>query len=196
MHHSKAHHQCSTLFCLHLLFFMHLLIFWAKWPWNWKALQMNSQKVETWHGIIIHPHSMCKKAERVTAKTRCTSCTKWIVSFEVSAFRTKIHLLQRHFIFLNLLQLQTFCAFNMHYSKPRHRLSTLFCLHLLFFMHLMICFELNDPKIEKHYKWTLKSWNLAWYHNFPHIACAKKLRGLWEKLDALRVQTGQSLSKY
>ena len=27
-------------------------------------------------------------------------------------------------------------------------------------------------------------------------ACAKKLRGLREKLDALRVQNGQSLSKY
>ena len=42
-------------FWLHLLFFMHLLIFLAKWPWNWKALQMNSEKVETWHGIIISP---------------------------------------------------------------------------------------------------------------------------------------------
>ena len=39
-------------------------------------------------------------------------------------------------------------------------------------------------------------WKLAWYHNFTHIACAKKLRGLQEKLDALRVQTGQSLLKY
>ena len=39
-------------------------------------------------------------------------------------------------------------------------------------------------------------WKLAWYHNFTHIACAKKLRGLRQKLDALRVQTGQSPSKY
>ena len=39
-------------------------------------------------------------------------------------------------------------------------------------------------------------WNLAWYHNFTHIASAKKLRGLREKLDALRVQTGQSPSKH
>jgi thymidylate synthase len=30
----------------------------------------------------------------------------------------------------------------------------------------------------------------TWYHNFTHIACAKKLRGLRQKLDALRVQTG------
>ena len=37
---------------------------------------------------------------------------------------------------------------------------------------------------------------MAWYHHFTHIACAKKLRGLRQKLDALRVQNGQSLSKY
>jgi hypothetical protein len=41
-----------------------------------------------------------------------------------------------------------------------------------------------------------KGWNLAWYHNFTHVACAKKFRRLRQKLDALRVQTGQSLSKY
>ena len=41
-----------------------------------------------------------------------------------------------------------------------------------------------------------KGWKLAWYHHFTHIACYKKLRGLRQKLDALRVQTGQSLSKY
>ena len=41
-----------------------------------------------------------------------------------------------------------------------------------------------------------KCWKLAWYHHFTHIACAKKLRGLRQKLDALRVQSGQSLSKY
>ena len=39
-------------------------------------------------------------------------------------------------------------------------------------------------------------WKLEWYHHFTHIACAKKLRGLRQKLDALRVQNGQSLSKY
>ena len=41
-----------------------------------------------------------------------------------------------------------------------------------------------------------KGWNLAWYHHFTQIACAKKLKGLWQKLDALCVQTGQTLSKY
>ena len=41
-----------------------------------------------------------------------------------------------------------------------------------------------------------KSWKLAWYHHFTHIACAKKLRVLRQKLDALRVLNGQSLSKF
>src|SRR3954467_2070609 len=41
-----------------------------------------------------------------------------------------------------------------------------------------------------------KGWNLAWYHHLTHIACVQKLRGLRQKLDALRVQTGPSLSKY
>ena len=31
---------------------------------------------------------------------------------------------------------------------------------------------------------------------FDHIACDKQLRGLQQKLDALRVQTGPSPSKY
>ena len=41
-----------------------------------------------------------------------------------------------------------------------------------------------------------KGWKLAWYPHFIHIARARKLRGLRQKLDALRVQNGQSLSKY
>ena len=41
-----------------------------------------------------------------------------------------------------------------------------------------------------------KGWKLAWYHHFTQIACAKKLRGLWQNLDALCVQNEQSLSKY
>ena len=48
---------------------------------------------------------MCKKVERVTAKTGCTSCTKWTISFEVSGFRTKTHLLQKAFHFLNNLSI-------------------------------------------------------------------------------------------
>src|SRR3954470_13804815 len=41
-----------------------------------------------------------------------------------------------------------------------------------------------------------KGCNLAWYHRLTHTTCVQKLRGLRQKLDALRVQTGPSLLKY
>src|SRR3954470_23278262 len=41
-----------------------------------------------------------------------------------------------------------------------------------------------------------KGGNLAWYHRLTHITCVQKLRGLRQKLDALCVQTGPSLSNY
>src|SRR3954468_3577583 len=42
----------------------------------------------------------------------------------------------------------------------------------------------------------IKGSNLARYHHLTHITCVQKLRGLRQKLDALRVQTGPSFSKY
>src|SRR3954465_11163037 len=71
------------------------------------------------------PHNMCAKVERITVKTGCTSCTNWTISFKVRGFQTKTHLLQRHFIFLILFQLKTFCAFYKHHSKPHTKISTL-----------------------------------------------------------------------
>src|SRR3954467_9251978 len=64
-------------------------------------------------------------------------------------------------------------------------------------MHLMIYFELNDPIIGKHYNLNLEK--VETWHGIiilTHITCVQKLRGLRQKLDALRVQTGPSLSKY
>src|SRR5215216_5064463 len=77
---------------------------------------MNSEKGKAWHSF--HSHSMCQKVERVTAKTGCTSCTNWTISFEVSQFRTKTHMLQRHFIFLNyynsILFVRSLCTIQSH----------------------------------------------------------------------------------
>src|ERR1041385_5771240 len=71
------------------------------------------------------PHDMCEKFERITTKTGCTSCTNLSIFYKVQGFQTKTHLLQRHFIFLNLFQPKTFFAFNMHHSKPHTKISTL-----------------------------------------------------------------------
>ena len=71
-----------------------------------------------------------------------------------------------------------------------------FWLHLLFFMHLLIIFSYKTLKLRSISYELWIGWKLAWYHQFIHIACARQLRGLRQKLDALRVQNVQSLSKY
>src|ERR1043165_6490275 len=85
-------------------------------------------------GIVssFDPHNMCAKVERITAKTGCTSCTNWTISFKVQRFHTKTHLLQRHFIFLSLFQLKTFFA-----SKTCNIQS-----HILKFQPLLTSFDI------------------------------------------------------
>src|SRR4051812_21203076 len=91
-----------------------------------KGYNLNSEKVETWHMVpSFDPHNRCAKVERITAKTGCTSCTNWTISFKLHWFHTKTHLLQRHFIFLSLFQLKTFFTSNMQHSKPHTEISTL-----------------------------------------------------------------------
>src|SRR6266566_3809259 len=99
----------------------------------------------------FHPHSMCQKVERVTAKTGCTSCTKWTISFEVSGFQRKTRLLQRHFIFLTYFNSRLFvrsvCTIRSHVINFQPFLTS----HSIFHAFTDF-FELNDPEIEKHYK--------------------------------------------
>ena len=144
----------------------------------------------------FHPHSMCKKVERVTAKTGCTSCTKRTISFKVSGFHTETRLLQRDFNFLELIWTPDFlCVQNAPFKDTLSILNP-FWFHLLYFMHLLIILSYKTLKLKSTTNGLWKGWKLAWYHHFTHIACAKKSRGLRQKLDALRVQNGQSLSKY
>ena len=97
---------------------------------------------------------------------------------------------------LNLIWTPDFlCAPNAPF-KATSSIFNPFWLHLLFFMHLLIFMSYMTVKLKSTTSELWKGWKLAWYHHFTHIACAKKLRGLRQKLDALRVQNGQSLSKY
>ena len=55
MHHSKPHHQFTT-YSGYICYFLSIYwLFWAIRPWNWKAFEMNSEKVPSWHRIIISP---------------------------------------------------------------------------------------------------------------------------------------------
>src|SRR4051812_2522817 len=88
-----------------------------------KHYNSNQKRLKLGMVSSFDPHNMCAKFERITSKTGRTSCTNWTISFKVQGFLTKTHLLQRHFIFLNLFQLKTFFAFNMHHSKPHSKIS-------------------------------------------------------------------------
>ena len=123
----------------------------------------------------FHPHGMCKRVERVAAKTGRTSCTNWTIFFEVSGFLTRTHQLHGHFIFFKLLQLQTFICIQMHNSNPRHQLSTLsdiICyFRCIYWFVLRAKWPLNWKALQNEL-W--KGWNLARYHHFTRITCAKK----------------------
>src|SRR3954465_3965172 len=55
------------------------------------------------------PHNICAKVERITAKTGCTSCTNWTISFKV---RTRVSdensSLTKTFHFSKLISTQDF----------------------------------------------------------------------------------------
>ena len=77
---------------------MHLLIcFELNGPEIEKLYKWTLKRLKLGMVSSFHPHSMCKKVERFTAKIGWTSCTNCTISFEVSGFRTKTHLLHRKF---------------------------------------------------------------------------------------------------
>ena len=144
----------------------------------------------------FHPHIMCKKVERVTAKTGCTSGTKRTISFKVSGFHPEARLLQRDFIFFELIWTPLFFCVQNAPFKSASSIYNPFWLHFLFSMRLLIILSCKTMKLKSIWNEVWKRSKLAWYHHFTHIACVTKYRGLRQKLDILRVQNGQSLSKY
>ena len=82
-----------------LLFSMHLLICFQSYiTVNVKSTRkLTLKRLKLRKISSFHPYSMCKRVERVTAKNGCTSCTNWTISFGVSVFRTRTHLLHGHF---------------------------------------------------------------------------------------------------
>ena len=116
----------------------------------------------------------CAKEYRVTAKTRHTSCTNWTISFGVSWFQTRTHLLHGHFIFLNLFELQTFFAFLCTIQRDIINFQHFLTSFAIFQSFTDLFRELNYREIENHCKMNSQSVEtFAWNHHFTHIACAK-----------------------
>ena len=105
---------------------------------------------------------MCKKVERATAKTGCTLCTKRTISFKVSALQTETRLLQRDFIFLNLLQLQTFLRSVRTIQSDVINFQHFLTSFAIFQSFIDLFRELNDREIENHYK--MNSENVETWH--------------------------------
>ena len=171
----KATSSIFKPFWLHLVFFMHLLKKFELYdPENEKHYKWTLKRLKVGMVSSFHPHSMCKRVERVTSKTGRTSCTNWTISFGVSRLRTRTHLLQRDFIFFELIWTpEFFCVQNASF-KATSSIFNPFWLHLLFFMHLLIILTYKTMKLKSIWNELWKGSKLAWYHHFTHIACARK----------------------
>ena len=83
-------------------------------------------------------------------------------------------LVTKGFHFFKLIWTPDFvCAQNAPFKATSSTFNPLWH-NLLFLMHLLICFELNGPAIEKLYKWTLKRLKLGIVSSFhPHSMCKR-----------------------
>ena len=157
---------------------------------------MNSEKVETWHGIIISPTQHVIKSREGYGKNWMNFVYKMNnlyrsvrVSDENPSVKKAFHFLS---YFNSRLFVPSICTIRSHAINFKTFLTWFAIFHAfndLFWTKMTMKLKSTANEL-----WN--GWKLAWYHHFTHIACAKKLRGLRQKLDALRVENEQSLSKY
>src|SRR3954465_4360889 len=102
------------------------------------------------------PHNICAKVERITAKTGCTSCTNWTISFKVQGFHTKTRLLKSHFIFLSYFNSRLFshptCNIQIHILKIQPFLTSFAIFHAfndLFSAKLPLSWKGLQPELRK-----------------------------------------------
>ena len=127
----------------------------------------------------FHPHSMCKKVERLAEK---------LDAFRVQNGQSlsKYQGLGRKLICYKGISLfwtpDSLCVQNAPFIATSAIFNP-FWLHLLFFMHLLIFFRLYDPEIEKHYRWTLKRLKVGMVSSFHPNSMCNKVERVMEKLD-------------
>ena len=110
------------------------------------------------------PHNMCAKVERITAKNGCTSCTNWTISFKVwSRVSDENSSVSKAFHFSKLISTQDFFCIQHATFKATYWNFNPFWLHLIFFMHLMIYFQLNDLEIGKPYNLNSEKVEKTWH---------------------------------
>src|SRR3954464_13603619 len=90
-----------------------------------KGYNLNSEKVETWHGIIIYPHNMCEKLRGLRQKLDALRVQTGLSLSKYKGFTRKLMCYKDISFSLSLFQLKTFYKFHMHHSKPHTENSTL-----------------------------------------------------------------------
>ena len=135
---------------------------------------MNSERLKVGMVSSFDPHSMCKKVERVTAKTGWTSWTKRTISFEISGFHTETRLLYKGISFFwtylnSIIFLCSKCTIQSHIINFQP-----FPTSFIIFHALLIFLNYKTLKLKSTTNELWKGWKLAWYHHFTHIECARK----------------------
>ena len=147
-------------------------LFWAKMTLNWKALQMNLEMVESWHGIIISSTYHVLKSWEGYGKNWMHFVYKMDNLFRSIRVSYENSSVTKAFHFLKLIWTPDFLCIKYAPFEATPSIFNPFWLHLLFFMDLVIFFVLNDPEIGKHYKWTLKRLKVGMVSSFhPHSMC-------------------------
>ena len=142
IHHSKRRHQFSTL--------SNKICYFQSFTDLFRELndheienhyKMNSENVETWHGIIISPTWNVQNSREGYGRNWTHFVYKLENLFRSIRVSDENSSVTRALHFLNLFELQTFFAFRTHHSRRRHQFFNTFWHHLLFFSHLPICLE-------------------------------------------------------
>ena len=135
---------------------------------------MNSEKVESWHGIIISPTQHVQESREAYGKNWMHFMYKTdnlFRSIRVSYGNSSV---TKGFHFFELIWTPYFLCVQNAPFKATSSIFNPFLLHLLFFMHLLIILSYKTLKLKSTTNELWKGWKLAWYHHFTHIACARK----------------------
>ena len=133
--HITKFQQFLTSFCIFRAF---TNFFWASWPWNWKALQMNSENVESWHAIIISPTLHVLKSWEGYDKNWMHFVYKMDNLSRSISVSNENSSLTKGFHFFELIWTPYFlCVQNAPFKGTSQNFNN-FWLHLVFFVHLLI----------------------------------------------------------
>ena len=122
----------------------------------------------------FHPHGMCKRVEGYGKNWTHfvykldNLCRSIRVSNENSSVTWALH-------FFKLITTPDFFAFRTHHSKQHHQFSKLSDIICYFLVIYRFVYRAKWPwnwKSLQNELW--KCWNLAWYHHFTRIVCAKE----------------------